>query len=416
MPLVELHLSPAEETGLDRFQDPFELRFDPQPPPESSQLWRESSPEFSPPEIELGEFAGLDLDRTVWSEAASAVASPSEQAAARPAPPSIPEPVSKPMPVTLHGIAPAPGNIMQAFSAALSRTAEIQAPRQSALPLRQVMFFGPAPAAESGAKARVKKAAEEKRTRPVGAGVKAPPAAPAPKPKRPAARVPSLFQEPEREAAPPRSVATPPNSASMDLPALSTSVSASFWSRWPAIARIGLAAGVLVLIGGGVFLASRGSSAVRPGSPGSDIAESGPALAADAGWITDWFKDPAKSELSRHVDVLRGSLILRDFHMDFEGQIENQALGWVFRANGKSFYVEKVQIVKPGLQPEIALVRFAVIDGQEQPRKQIPLAIDAHLDTLYQIRLEALGQRFTTWVQGQKVDEWTDDRISAGGV
>jgi len=57
-----------------------------------------------------------------------------------------------------------------------------------------------------------------------------------------------------------------------------------------------------------------------------------------------------------------------------------------------------------------------VINGQEQPRTQIPLAIHAHLDTTYKIRMDAVGNRFTTWVQDQKVDTWTDGQIDAGGV
>ena len=37
-------------------------------------------------------------------------------------------------------------------------------------------------------------------------------------------------------------------------------------------------------------------------------------------------------------------------------------------------------------------------------------------DTLYKIRFDAVGNRFTTYIQDQKVDAWTDDRINTGGV
>ena len=72
--------------------------------------------------------------------------------------------------------------------------------------------------------------------------------------------------------------------------------------------------------------------------------------------------------------------------------------------------------MKPGLEPTVALVRFAVINGEEQPHAQFPLSIAVRIDTLYKIRFEAVGDRFTTWVQDQQVDEWTDDRIKTGGV
>jgi hypothetical protein len=64
----------------------------------------------------------------------------------------------------------------------------------------------------------------------------------------------------------------------------------------------------------------------------------------------------------------------------------------------------------------VDLVRFAVLNGEEQPRTQIPLPMPVRLDTLYKVRVEALGDHLTTWVQDQKVDEWTDGSISAGGI
>ena len=38
------------------------------------------------------------------------------------------------------------------------------------------------------------------------------------------------------------------------------------------------------------------------------------------------------------------------------------------------------------------------------------------IDTVYRIRFEAVGEHFSTWVQDEKVDDWTDDRLKIGGV
>jgi hypothetical protein len=100
-----------------------------------------------------------------------------------------------------------------------------------------------------------------------------------------------------------------------------------------------------------------------------------------------------------------------------QGQIETKAIGWVFRAaDPKNFYVTKLEIVKPGLEPTIALVRFAIIDGEEQAHAQLPLPMKVRRDTLFKIRLDAIGNHFTTYVQDEKVDDWTDDRVKTGGV
>ena len=185
--------------------------------------------------------------------------------------------------------------------------------------------------------------------------------------------------------------------------------------------RIGIIAAVLAAAIGGIVLTSNGSgststSNAKPTPNRPTVVEAGPALATNAGWVQDWFTDPRGSKLSRHVDVLRGSLALRDYRLEMEGQIDQGAIGWVFRANNKSFYAEKVAIVTPGLEPTIALVRIAVVDGKEVSREQVPLPLKVHLDTLYKIRVDAVGHRFTTWVQDQQVDEWNDSRIEAGGV
>ena len=150
---------------------------------------------------------------------------------------------------------------------------------------------------------------------------------------------------------------------------------------------------------------------------GPRVVEAAPALSAtEGGWITDWGAEPGVRR-QHEISVLRASTNLTDYRLEFEAQIDNKALGWIYRAKDpKNYYVNKLEIVKPGLEPTVALVRFAVINGEEQPRAQFPLALPVHIDTLYKIRFDAVGDRFTTYVQDQKVDEWTDDRIKMGGI
>jgi hypothetical protein len=52
----------------------------------------------------------------------------------------------------------------------------------------------------------------------------------------------------------------------------------------------------------------------------------------------------------------------------------------------------------------------------EQPRVEMPLPVSVPMGGLYKIHFEAVGNRFTTWVQGQQVQQWTDPRLSSGGA
>ena len=63
-----------------------------------------------------------------------------------------------------------------------------------------------------------------------------------------------------------------------------------------------------------------------------------------AGWMTS-------QGSPRKVSILRGSLNLTDFRMEFEGRIGIKALGWIFRAKDlQNFYAMKLEIVRsPGV-------------------------------------------------------------------
>ena len=469
-----------------------------------------------------------------------------EPVAQQPAP--VPATITKPLPVTLHGLAPVRGKPVQVFTSAVVRVGDLQVPRSTGLPLRPVMVLGAstkpasadqaspaaktipippkgeprteaksrkaevrvvpvqvkeppkpepvksepvkpvsvkpepvkpasvAPAAPAALKPEPVKAApapakptETKPAEAKSAPVKsfeakptdskqaeAKPAAPAkpakssptfqpeaPKPKAPtearsnvpepaktqtapAAELPKQ-ELPKQKPAPVeeagKRLASPAASPSQELdtlglPKLSFQQKETFWSNLPTAVRLGVIAAVLALVIAGIVLTSRGSGSNKPAvaAPAEPVMVEQPALANTAGWQQDWFADRAGAKQGRHVDILKGTLTQRDYRLMFEGQIEHGALGWVFRADNKSFYVEKIQVVTPGLHPVVALEHFAVINGVETPRVQVPLATEVHLDTLYKVRMDAIGDRFTTWVQDEKADQWTDGQLSVGGV
>jgi hypothetical protein len=191
--------------------------------------------------------------------------------------------------------------------------------------------------------------------------------------------------------------------------------STGFLGQLPAIAKIGIVVVLLAGLGGLIAFSSKSGSASTTAGGGTIVA--GSALpAGEAGWITDWGAAPGVRS-TRQISILRSSQTLTDYRIEMDGQIESKAIGWVFRAaDPKNFYVTKLEIVKPGLEPTVALVRFAIINGEEQAHAQLPLPMKVRLDTMYKIRFDALGNHFTTYVQDEKVDDWTDDHIKTGGV
>ncbi|HEV2200758.1 MAG TPA: hypothetical protein VGR73_13130 [Bryobacteraceae bacterium] len=176
---------------------------------------------------------------------------------------------------------------------------------------------------------------------------------------------------------------------------------------------------LLVTIGGslaallvaGILLFALKQDMTVPRRPSPPVVETGPALDVDpARWVT-------LSQSPRQINVVRDSMQLADFRMDFQGLADAKTSGWVFRVkDARNYYAMSVEIAKPSASASAVLKRFAVIDGRDQPMTQTLVAIDSQPGALYKVRTEARGSRFTTWIADRKIDEWTDARLSDGGV
>jgi hypothetical protein len=76
----------------------------------------------------------------------------------------------------------------------------------------------------------------------------------------------------------------------------------------------------------------------------------------------------------------------------------------------------KLAIVTPGLSPKIALIKYAVVQGHETELGRVPVDMAARNDTVFNVRVDVRGAKFSTSVQGQPVDVWTDEQLKSGGV
>jgi hypothetical protein len=326
------------------------------------------------------------------------------------------------------------------FTSAISAASDVQIPQSAALPLRPVIVFGPAPAATPSAPAPAPSApaptpvaqiaAEPTQLKPDQ--TKAAPektesqfkSSLVPTPKTVSAKRPAVPEKiAPKVSAPPTPAAEPQAprperqlSSDAGLPELHLDTKESAWSKLSAGLKIGIAAAVIVGLGGIGYVVTRGNGKTSEEAPVS--AAVAPTVATgvpiSGGWIDDW-ANAARSR--RHISLLSGSAKLSDYRMEFQAQIESKAIGWIFRGlNPRNFYVAKLETITPGLEPTVALVHFAVVDGQDENRVVVPLPMKVRVDTNYKVRFDAIGNRFTAWVQGQKIAEWTDSRFGSGGV
>ena len=179
--------------------------------------------------------------------------------------------------------------------------------------------------------------------------------------------------------------------------------SRSFLEKVPFPAKIGI--GLLILFAALYFAV---------GKSGDKPAGSQSVAVGEQGWSTEWASDTGGSRRGRQLTLYRPSMGLSDYKMQFSGQIESKALGWVFRAaDTKNYYAMKIETLKPGA---MAISHFAVVEGRESSGSQRPLAIDSRPGAVYRVQVDVAGPRFTVSIGGEPVDFWTDNRLKTGAV
>jgi hypothetical protein len=139
--------------------------------------------------------------------------------------------------------------------------------------------------------------------------------------------------------------------------------------------------------------------------------------AGKEGWSNSWLFNGRGYAIPGQLAIHIGSVPLADYRMEFAGQVDRQALGFVYRAmDFDNYYAARIVIVNRGSMPEAVLERYAVIDGQAGPKTQVTLPISVRMDTQYNVEVEAKGEHFLTRVNNQVVDAFSDSRLPSGGV
>ncbi len=134
-------------------------------------------------------------------------------------------------------------------------------------------------------------------------------------------------------------------------------------------------------------------------------------------WARSWSYDASGFVRTGGLALLAPSRDLTDYRMEFLGQIERRSMGWVVRAADlRNYYALKLTIVADGPVPEVALIRYPVINGVAGAASQQLLPISVRGDTVYRVQTEVRDDYYAVTVQGKVVDSWTDARLKRGSI
>lgn len=177
---------------------------------------------------------------------------------------------------------------------------------------------------------------------------------------------------------------------------------------------------LIVVIACAYFLGwGGGKSGKRAASSAAVSADgAGPSIIlGEGGWVENWAGDPVGMRAGREITIYQPSLKLSDYRLAFQGSIDTKSIGWVFRAlDPENYYAMKLMNVSSGLTPKVALFKYLVFHGRQTQVGRVPINLPIQPDMVFDIRVDVQGPRFTTYIQGQQVDSWTDDQLKVGGA
>ncbi len=135
-------------------------------------------------------------------------------------------------------------------------------------------------------------------------------------------------------------------------------------------------------------------------------------------WAKTWVRESgAGYAVIGQLALYRPSQQYTDYRLEFLGQVGSHSIGWVYRAADlQNYYAAKLVVTQPGPMPAMALIRYQVIGGQETERVQVPIRVMLHNGRPYRIQQDVVQEGFTTSIDDQVVDFWTDDRLRTGGA
>jgi hypothetical protein len=143
------------------------------------------------------------------------------------------------------------------------------------------------------------------------------------------------------------------------------------------------------------------------GSPGSRAIEMESGMSERA-----WMREPAGP--ARHLALYRASAGAADYRLDFTWRSNPQGVSWVFRAKDtKNYFAVRI---KPSSAPgAYSIQRFAVINSVEKSQVQRALTLPGKTPSL-RVATDVAGPTFRLYVNQNLVSQWTDSRLTAGGV
>jgi hypothetical protein len=137
----------------------------------------------------------------------------------------------------------------------------------------------------------------------------------------------------------------------------------------------------------------------------------------DGNWARSWYYDKGGVVRPGRMAIYQPSIPMKDYHLVLTAAVERRSISWMIRASNLRNYIAiRLHIAGSGPSQRLSLERWTVKDGRVTRRQVLPLATNLGTATTAHIQMEVAGDTFTTMLQDQVVDVFTDTTHGSGGV
>jgi hypothetical protein len=145
------------------------------------------------------------------------------------------------------------------------------------------------------------------------------------------------------------------------------------------------------------------------GSPGARAVEIESSM-SENGWARE------STAQARQLVLYRASRGATDYRLDFTWRINPQGVACVFRAqDSNNYYAVRIKPVGSASSRTFSVERFAVLRGIEKSRVQRVLTMPGKSSSL-RAAMDVAGPLFRLYLEGTLVSQWTESRLTAGGL
>jgi hypothetical protein len=130
-----------------------------------------------------------------------------------------------------------------------------------------------------------------------------------------------------------------------------------------------------------------------------------------------WTLPVSKGAEPHSLAFFKPSTGIADFRLEFTADVEKIGISWAIRAlDAQNYQALQVSQRKTGTETQLWLTRYTVKAGKEGPRTRVPLQIMLPAQSIWLVRLEAIGDSCTLWIENQIANAWSDNSVAGSSI